>query len=573
MLDLRRYFKRAAIFSVVTNVLALAPAIYMFEVYGRVVTSRNSETLLMLTLLILGVYLLLEALEWVRTSILHNAGLRLDAALAERIFNGIFEASLRKPGAGATQALGDLRTVRDFLSSPAMLSVLDAPFALLFLLMVFLIHPLLGMFSLVGAVIQVVVSLLNERRSRPALKTATRSMIAAQGYANSTLRNAQVIEAMGMARNIESRWLARQQEFLVNQANASDSAGGSAAAAKFLQLFQTSMILGLGAWLNLKGQMGAANAGLIVVASILSGKVLAPLLQLMAQWKVVITATDAYQRLDEFLQANPARKYGMPLPPPKGHLKVQISRAGPPGSPMPTLHDLNFVLPAGQVLAVVGPSASGKTTLARMLVGIWPVAAGKIRLDATDVYARNKEELGPYVGYLPQDIELLEGTLAENIARFGELDMAKVEEAARRVGLHETIMALPNGYETPIGEDGLFLSGGQRQRVGLARAIYDLPRLIVLDEPNSNLDEPGEMAMVRTLQKLKATGATLVIITHRPMVLSIADRILLLQNGTMKEYGPREKVLGKIYPKTQQAAKPAPDAAAAALPSPSGSAA
>ncbi len=554
--SLAPFFKRAALFSVFTNVLSLGPALYMLQVYGRVVDSGSLNTLLMLTVLVLGLYVFMEALEWVRGTMMHNAGIKLDTELCERVFNAIFEANLLKSGSTSSQALNDLRTVRDFLSSHALLALMDVPFSLLFLFMIFMIHPVLGVFALVGAVAQSALSLLNERKMRRPLTAAIKSASAAQYYARSSLRNAQVIEAMGMVGHIERRWMEKQREFLLMQAVASDSAGSNAAASKFILLSQTSMVLGLSSWLHLKGQM-AGGGSMIIVASILGGKVIAPLVQAFAQWRTVVGAGNAYLRLDHLLQSVPARQAGMALPPPAGKLRVEVVRAGAPGSQAPILHDVVFFLPAGDSMAIIGPSASGKSTLARLMVGVWPVAAGKGRLDGADVYAWNKGELGPHIGYLPQDIELLDGTLAENIARFGEIDMASVEEAAHMVGLHETIMALPDGYESSVGEDGGFLSGGQRQRVALARAIYGKPSFIVLDEPNSGLDEAGERDLVETLRELKSRGATVVVITHRPMLLSVVDRILVLHNGTLKDYGPREKIRAKLFGKEARAdAKP-----------------
>ena len=558
--SLKPALKQAMLFGLLSNLLSLAPTIYMLEVYDRVVNSRNPGTLLMLTLLVLGMYVLMEIMEWVRSQILHNAGLAFEDKLNVRTFNVVFEANLRRIGGATNQALNDLRSLREFLSSPAITAVMDVPMALLYLFLVFLINPLLGWFSVAGALIQGYLTYLTERSTRAPLIEANRSAVAATNYANSALRNAQVIEAMGMQDGIHKRWMEKQNRLLFMQAVASDNGGGKGATSKFVQNVFSSGQMGLACWLSLTNQL-SGGGGMFIVAWILGGKVLAPLVQVISLWKYTVTARDAYQRLDKLLQAIPARETGMALPPPEGALSVEGVVAGAPGTQAAIIRGASFALPAGEALAIIGPSAAGKSTLARLLVGIWPAFSGKIRLDGVDVFSWNKIELGPHIGYLPQGIELFDGTLAENIARFGDIDAAKVEAAARSVGLHETIMALPEGYDSRIGEDGCFLSGGQRQRVGLARAIYGEPRFIVLDEPNSSLDEAGEQALVETLRMLKAGGATLVVITHRTSVLAVADRLLLLRDGQVQAYGPRDEVLANIARANQAAvaaAAPAP---------------
>jgi ATP-binding cassette subfamily C exporter for protease/lipase len=543
---LRHLFRRAALFSVVVNVLILAPTLYMLEVYERVVNSRSEMTLAMLTLAVLGAFVLMEMLDWVRAQVMDAAGLKLDARLAARVFDAIFEANLKKPGgAGTGQAMTDLRSVRAFLTSPALFALMDAPVSLLFLLLVYAIHPQLGLAAVAGAVLALAVGWLTERSTQAPLTQANAAAIEAQNHASNALRNAEVIEAMGMLGNVHRRWMERQRRFLQLQAGASDAAGGYTALSKLIQIVQGSLLLGLGAWLTLRGEL-AGGGGMMIVASILGGRVLAPLVQLVGAWKQVVNTRDAYARLAQLLEAMPAREEGMSLPPPRGQLTVEGVITGAPGSPLPILRGVSFALPAGEALAVVGPSASGKSTLARLLVGVWPAASGKVRLDGADVHPWNKAELGPRIGYLPQDVELFDGTLAENIARFGEAERDKVEAAARAVGLHEFIEGLPQGYDTPIGDDGCFLSGGQRQRVALARALYGEPRFVVLDEPNSSLDEAGEQALVETLRRLKAAGTTLVVITHRTSVLAAVDRMLVLHEGQVKAYGPRDEVLAAL---------------------------
>lgn len=560
----RPYFVRSAWFSVLSCLLILAPSGYMLEVYDRVVNSRNHLTLAMLTLLVLGAYMLMEVLEWARAQIMHEAGLKLDQQMRNRVFTAIFEANLKRLPGGSLQPLNDFRTVRDFLGSPPLLALMEAPVSLVFLALVFAISPLLGWSAVVGSLLQVFIGWLNERNTQPPMVAANRSAIAAQQYADGSLRNAQVIESMGMLRDIHRRWMGKQREFLGLQAIASERAGGYQAITKFLQTTMGSLLLGLGAWLLLHNEL-RGGAGMMIVASILGGRVLAPLVQIVTQWRMVVNVRDAWQRLEGLLAAVPARQASMPLPAPRGLLQVESLVASPPGGGTPIIKNVAFKLSPGEVLAVVGPSASGKTTLARLLVGLWPAASGKVRLDGADVFTWDKSELGPYLGYLPQGVELLDGTLAENIARFGEVESAKVKAAARAVGLHDFIMSLPLGYESPVGLEGAMLSGGQRQRVALARAIYGEPVLVVLDEPNSSLDEAGDAALAAAILELKARGTTFVVMTHRTSVLAVADKMLVLQDGVMQAFGPRDDVLAALKKANEQAA-----AAQTASPAPSG---
>jgi ATP-binding cassette subfamily C exporter for protease/lipase len=549
---LRPFFTRAAWFGIIGGLLVLAPSAYMLEVYDRVVNSRSHTTLLMLTLLVLWAYVVMEVLDWARSQIMHGASLALDRSIGDRIFSAMFTANLRGQPGGSPQTMTDFRTVREFLFSPGVLAMMELPVSLVFIALIFAIHPFLGWAALVGALVQVLVGWFNERKTQPPLMAANQTAFAAQRYADATLRNAQVIEAMGMQRDIYRRWIDKQREFLKLQARASDTAGGFQALTRLLQLLISSGILGLAAWLMLKEELDATG-GMMIVASILGGRVVAPLVIIIGQWRAVVGARDAWARLSQLLAAVPARQPGMPLPAPKGALLVENLVAAAPGNPMPILRGVQFQLRPGEVLAVVGPSASGKTSLARLLVGLWPAMGGKVRLDGVDVFGWDKSELGPYVGYLPQDVELFDGTLAENIARFGEADPARVEAAARAVGLHEFILGLPQGYDSPVGGDGAMLSGGQRQRVGLARAIYGDPVFVVLDEPNSSLDETGDAALATAIRELKARGTTFVVMTHRTSVLAVADKMLVLRDGQMQAFGPRDEVLAALAKAAAQA--------------------
>ena len=554
------FFVRAGWFSLVCSLLVLAPSGYMLEVYDRVVNSRSHTTLAMLTLLVLGAYVVMEVLEWARSEVMRSASVELDRKMSVRIFNAIFEANLSRLPGGTQQPLNDFRQVRDFLYSPVLLAIMEAPVALVMMVLLFLINPLLGWSALAFAVLQTLVAWLNERSTKPPLMQANRTAIEAQQYADNTLRNAEVIESMGMLRDTHRRWQRKQQDFLDLQALASERAGGFQAISKLLQNTLASMLLGLGCWLLLYNEL-RGGPGMMIVASVLGGRMLAPLVQVVSQWQTVVNVRDAWMRVDGLLAAVPARQPGMSLPAPRGALQVEQLVAGAPGSAAPILRGVQFALAPGEVLAVVGPSAAGKTTLARLLVGLWPAQGGKVRLDGADIHAWSKAELGAHLGYLPQGVELFEGTLAENIARFAEVEPAKVEAAARAVGLHEFILSLPQGYDSPVGPEGARLSGGQRQRVGLARALYGDPVFVVLDEPNSSLDEEGDAALARAIQDAKARGTTFVIMTHRTSVLGVADKMLVLHDGAQQAFGPRDEVLAALQKAQQPPKAPAAPAA------------
>jgi ATP-binding cassette subfamily C exporter for protease/lipase len=539
------YAKRAFWFSIAASLLVLAPTGFMLEVYDRVVNSRSYSTLLMLMLAVLGALVVMELIEWSRAQLMHAAGLAFDRELGDRMFVAMFTANLRRLPGGTSQAMSDFRILREFIESPVVLAVMEMPVALVFLVLIFAISPVLGWVAVAGALAQTFIAWLNQRATQPTLVAANRSAFLAQQYAETTLRNAQVIEAMGMQRDIHRRWIERQREFLALQAQASDRAGGYQAVTKFVQITLASLLLGLGAWLLLYDKLNGSGA-MMVVASILGGRVLAPLVQVVTQWRGVTTARDSWGRLDKLLEAVPPRARSMPLPRPRGRVQAENVVAGAPDGGPTILKGIAFALQPGETLAVVGPSASGKTTLARLLVGLWPSAGGKVRLDGADVYGWDKALLGPSVGYLPQDVELFEGTVAENIARFGDPEPHQVEAAARAVGLHEFILALPQGYDSPVGREGAMLSAGQRQRLGLARALYGDPVFVVLDEPNSSLDEAGDAALASAILVRKARGTTFVVMTHRTSILSVADKMLVLLDGQAQAFGPRDEVLAAL---------------------------
>jgi ATP-binding cassette subfamily C exporter for protease/lipase len=547
---LKPVLMRAAGFSMIISLLALSPTVYMLEVYERVVNARSGMTLAMLTVVVVLCYAVMEILEKLRGAMMRAAGVQLDEKLSERVYNAMFQGFLKRHVSGGTQVLNDLKLVREFLFNPALLAVLEAPVALVALALIFAINPLLGWSAVLGALAQMGVAYMNERATRKPLNEANRSAAAAQQFAEASLRNAHVMESMGMLDAVQARWQKRQDQFLAHQAQASEGAGLWTAMSKLIQQLMGSVLLGLGAWLFLGNALNGGDS-MIIIGSVLGGRVLAPLGQVVAQWNAVVNVRAAWARLEALLAQIPEKPEAMSLPAPKGFLTVEALMAGAPGQQVPIVRGVQFGIQPGEVLAVIGPSASGKTTLARLLVGLWPAISGKVRLDGADVHAWDKAELGPYLGYLPQGVELLDGTLAENIARFGDVDMVQVEAAARLVGLHELIMSMPQGYNSPIGRDGTMLSGGQRQRVGLARALYGKPVFVVLDEPNSSLDEVGDAALAKAIATLKQMGTTFVVMTHRSSILGVADKILLMREGAQQAFGPRDEVLAALQQKAQ----------------------
>ena len=554
LLDFKPAWRSAVVMSLVVALLGFTSTAYMLEVYDRVVNSRSVMTLLMLTLVTFGAYAVMEFLEKIRSRLLWSVGIQFEMKLSDRVYAAMFDGLLKKQmGNAAMLVQNDFRTVREFFNNPALSALFEVPIALVAVFLLFLINPLLGWAGLAGAIMQTFVAWMIQQASRKPLLEAQRRAQEAQMYADASLRNTQVMESMGMMPAVLAQWQKKQDAFLAFQARASEAAGSLNAVSKLLQQLMGSVMLGLGAWLLLENQLNG-GASMMIIGSVLVGRMLAPLTQVVQQWSAVVSVMAAWSRLDSMLTQIPARAQNMALPAPKGELIVDGLMAAPPGQQQPVLRGVQFGLPPGCVLGVVGPSASGKTSLARLLVGVWTPLSGKVRLDGVDVHIWNKEELGPYLGYLPQGVELIEGTLAENIARFGEIDMTKIEEVTRLVGLHDLVMALPQGYETPVGRDGGVLSGGQRQRVALARALYGNPVLVVLDEPNSSLDEAGDAALSQAIVTMKSRGTTFVVITHRTSVLSVTDRLLVLRDGAQQLYGPTNEVLQKLMPAAVQAA-------------------
>lgn len=551
--SMRRIFFIAGVFSFFINALMLVPSLYMMQVYDRVLNSRNEMTLLMITLMTLGLYALLGGLEWVRSQLLVRASVQLDAKLNDRVFGATFEATLRGAGGNPAQALSDVTNLRQFLTGNGLFAFFDAPWAPIFLIVISLLSPWLGVFSLVGGLILVALTWLTEKATQKPLAEANTAGMQANNFASNNLKNAEVIEAMGMLPAVRERWYSKHRVSMAMQQLASDRAGLISAASRFFRMAQQSLILGLGALLVIEGKL---SPGGMIAASILMGRVLAPVEQAIGVWKNLVSVRSAYERLQKLLNAVPAREPGMSLPRPRGIIALESVVATAPGSQNVILRGVNAHIAAGEVVGVIGPSASGKSTLARLLVGVWPANSGKVRLDGADIHTWNKAEVGPHIGYLPQDVELFEGTIAENIARFAEIDSEKVVRAAQRAGVHDMILRFPKGYDTPIGPGGGFLSGGQRQRIGLARALYGEPVLVVLDEPNSNLDDVGEQALVKAVLDLKQQGSTVVVVTHRTNIVGVVDKLMVLREGVVQLFGPRDEVLAALTRGAPASAQP-----------------
>ena len=540
LVKFKKVFYTIAIFTACINIMMLVPSIYMLEVYDRVLASRNETTLTMLSLMVVGFFALISVLEYIRSMVVIRIGAKMDSFLNNRVYTAAFEQNLRSTGVNAGQALNDLTTIRQFVTGNGMFAFFDAPWFPVYLLVIFVFSFWMGMFALISVILLVALAWLNEVVSRKPLAEANTTAIRSSNVATNNLRNAEVIEAMGMLPNMRKRWYAEHVKFLRLQAEASQKASKVSSITKFVQMAVQSLILGVGALLVI---MGDVTSGMMIAGSILLGRALAPVQQIIAVWRQWSSVVSAYSRLQKLLADNPPRVAGMELPKPAGHLSVEAVTAAPPMVAVPVLKSVSFQINSGDCLGVIGPSGSGKSTLARLLVGVWRAAVGKVRLDGADVFLWNKDELGPHLGYLPQDIELFAGTISENIARFGELDAEQVIVAAKLAGVHDLILRMPEGYDTPIGDGGLGLSGGEKQRIGLARALYGDPSLIVLDEPNSNLDDIGEIALTQAIIRLRQLRKTVILISHRPSIIRETNKLLVLREGMVSAFGPTDQVL------------------------------
>lgn len=564
-------FLAVGFFSFFVNALMLVPTFYMIQISGRVVPSSSTSTLLMLTLILTVLVVTMGSLEWVRSRIMVRISNRLDVLLSRDVYRASFKRALNSGGSDATaQSLNDLTALRQFFTGSGLFAFFDAPWFPIYTVVMFLFHPWFGFMTLACGLVLGVLAVVNHRLTANVLASANKENVASNMVTTKTLRNAEVIESMGMLETLMNRWAKRQRRIMMLQSEASDKGGIVTSISKTFRTWSQSIMLAIGAYLVITHEI---NPGLLMAGSLLLGRALAPIDQMISSWKGFVAAKVQYDRLSKVMDDLSNEPERMPLPAPEGQIQVENLVVAPPGAKAPVIRNISFVVPAGSIVGIVGPSAAGKSTLVRALMGIWPPQHGVVRLDGADISSWDKQALGQYVGYLPQDIELFEGSISENIARFDKIDPEKVVHAAQMAGVHEMVLMLPDGYDTIIGSEGINLSGGQRQRIGLARAIYGNPRLIVLDEPNSNLDDVGERALGVALQKLKETGATVFIVSHRPNILTRLDRILVMAGGTISLYGERDRVIAELaaqqakgQQRVAQAAQPQPSAAAPAAP-------
>lgn len=535
-------FTSLALFSALINLLMLVPSVYMLQVYDRVLPSGNEMTLLMLTLIMAGLLALTGALDYLRNMLVIRMSNQFDLALNSRVYDAAFQAKLhRTPGHLPLQAQTDLMILRRFITGNGVFAFLDLPWFPLYLLVIALFNPWLGLFACGGAVVLIVLALLNERLSGPPLTAANRSSSAAQSMQSSHFAHPEPADAMGMQQYLRQHWLNRHCDSLKEQTQASDYSAKIMTTTKTVRLILQSLMLGLGGWLALDNTI---SPGMMIAGSILLGRALSPVEQVTGVWKSAKESRLAYQRLTALLAAHPQPPQKLALPVPQGNLSVSVMQAGYPGADTPQLHNLHFSLAPGEVLGIIGPSGAGKSALAKLLAGLWPATRGAVRLDEADLCQQNKALSGKYTGYLPQEIALFPGTIADNIARFDpDADPENIIRAAQLAQVHELILQLPQGYETLTGADGTGLSGGQRQRIALARALYGSPALIILDEPNAALDDAGLSALLTAINTLKKQGKTIVLITHHKPLLSVTDKLLLLAGGRMQLFGPTEKVI------------------------------
>ncbi len=540
LLSFRREFFWVGIFSMIANLLMLSPTLYMLQIYDRIMVSRSELTLFVLTFIVLLFFCMMAFAEWLRSRLLVRAGMKLDQELNTRVFNASFEAYLSNKQQNPMETFADLTNVRQFITGTGVIALFDAPWTPIYILALFLLHPFLGMLAIVFCLIQMIMTYAGYRMTYATGENALRAESKNKSFLYAKLKNAESVEAMGMLENLRSRWLQHHK----NQQSAMDIANNKQVQqqsySKFIRYSMQSLTLAAGAMLVIDAQM---SQGAMVAANVLMARALFPLDQIVGSWRGFVSAKAAYYRLDGLFRQYPERNVEVMHPIPSGAITLKMLTAVSPTSATPILHEIDAEFKAGQITAIIGASGSGKSTLARCLVGIWPETKGLVQLEGISIENWSREQLGPHIGYLPQDIELLDGTIAENIGRFNDLDSAKIIDAAKRAGIHDMILRLPLGYDTPIGEAGNMLSGGQRQRLGLARAMYGDPALIVLDEPNSNLDDIGERALVMAIQEMKTQKQTVFLITHRRNILAVADYLLVLDKGRVMHYGQRDDVL------------------------------
>ena len=544
-----------AVFSAIINILMLSGSLYMLQVYDRVLSSRSISTLVGISLILLAAYILQGSLDTLRSKMLARVGARFDELLSGRIFDLIATLPLRgAKQADSMQPIRDLDNIRGFLSGTGPTALFDMPFMPIFFACCFLIHPWIGVMSVGGGIIIVGLTILTEVKSRGPMSDLTRSLAERHVLAETSRRNAEALKAMGMTPRIAALWQDANDKYMASQRRSSDVAGGFGSMSKVLRMMLQSGVLAVGAYLVINGQ---ASAGIIIAGSILSARALAPVDLAIANWKGFVAARQSWQRLTRLLAMMPAQAAPMALQPPERSLTVENATVAPPGSERIVVQDVSFSLQKGHGLGIIGPSGSGKSSLARLLIGVWQPIRGRIRLDGAAFEQWPPEMLGASTGYLPQDVELLAGSVAQNIARFASpIDADAVIAAATAASVHDLIVSLPDGYETQVGEGGAALSAGQAQRIALARALYGDPFLVVLDEPNSNLDAEGDEALSRAIMGVRARGGIVIVVAHRPSAIASVDLLLMMNQGRVQAFGPKEDVLAKVVQRDGVAPRP-----------------
>ena len=538
----KKTFVQIGIFSFFINLLVLVAPFYMLAVYDVVMPSKSIDTLIFVTLIAIIFFVGMGLLDYVRNKILIIIANRMDASINEKIYNAAFELALKYPGKNTSQPFNDLQKIKTFLSGNAILSFFDIPWFPIYIGIMFLFDPIYGLYGIGATIIIFALTYINSFVTKKHIEHSLKAKSKSDAFLTNQLRNAEVVEAMGMRKALFKKWMKHYYDFLKTNTEAGSKSSFYTNTSKTFRMLSSSMMYGVGAMLAIIGHI---SPGMIIAGAVLLGRALAPITQLTATWKIFVEAKVAYRRLNELLNEFPDNNQKLSLPEPKGRIDLKGVVTIPPMSKNPVLKNVNMTILPGECIGLIGPSGSGKTSLAKTILGLWPVAAGEVRIDGAEISQYNREELGKHIGYLPQDIELFEGTVAENIARFQEADPEEIIEAAQMAEVHELILKLPNGYETKIGPGGANLSGGQKQRIALARALFRKPKIIILDEPNSNLDDIGEQALLKSLQKLKG-HSTIIIISHKVNILQITDKLAVLKDGVLTLYGPRQAVLEKL---------------------------
>jgi PrtD family type I secretion system ABC transporter len=536
----KRAFWFVFVLTTILEIVAIVPVLYMLNMYDRVLTSRSEVTLVSLTLMVFGVYVFWSGLEWIQRRMMVRISLRIDWDLAANVYDASFRRYLNRKKINVHQILGDLVNLRQFLTGGPLLALMSAPFALLFIAFSAFFHPYLAIFALAASVLLLAVTYLTQKISTPQLYEANNASAEASRIASQSLRHAETALALGMQHNLRKQWHVRHQSFVGMQVSASETAGILGGFSGFLTKTLPSVQMALGIWLAIEGWI---TGGMVIAATTLLSKAIGPIQKVLASWKDISNAKQSYDRLASLFSEDGLQIERMALPPPTGKLVVTEMTVQPEESSRPVLNGINFSLMPGKAMAVVGPSAAGKSSLVKSLIGVWRPVSGSARLDGAEISEWAMEDLGQYIGYVPQEVEFFEGTVAENIARLAEVDSEQVVQAATTAGMHETILSFPKGYDTRLGENGFALTGGQKQRLALARALYGNPCYLVMDEPNASLDETGQRSLMQTIQSLKATGTTIVFTTHRPELVHASDYLLILADGKQAAYGPTAELL------------------------------